>query len=63
MPLRSLKDLSFYLMLVKRSFVEKVIVNIMVEDQPRWLNFQKGNIDYLTIPKDNFDAVVTLKRS
>ena len=28
-------------------FVEKVIVNILVEDQPRWLNFQKGNIDYL----------------
>ena len=46
----------------KIPFVEKVIVNIMVEDQPRWLNFQKGNIDYLTIPKDNFDAVVTPSR-
>ena len=23
----------------------------MVEDQPRWLNFQKGNIDYLESQK------------
>ena len=40
-------------------FVEKVIVNILVEDQPRWLNFQKGNIDYLGVPKDNFTSAVT----
>ncbi len=46
----------------KLPLVEKVVVNIMVEDQPRWLNFQKGNIDYLGIPKDNFDAVVTPSR-
>lgn len=39
--------------------VEKVVVNIMKEDQPRWLNFQKGNLDYIGIPKDNFDAAVT----
>ena len=40
-------------------FIEKVIVNILVEDQPRWLNFQKGNIDYLGVPKDNFTSAVT----
>jgi len=30
----------------------------MVEDQPRWLNFLKGKIDVLRIPKDNFDKAV-----
>ncbi|MBL6990764.1 MAG: ABC transporter substrate-binding protein [Bacteriovoracaceae bacterium] len=39
--------------------VDKVVVHIMVEAQPRWLNFQKGNIDYLGIPKDNFASTIT----
>lgn len=39
--------------------VDKIIVNIMVESQPAWLSFQKGKVDYLGIPKDNFDQVVT----
>jgi len=39
--------------------VDKVVVNILEEDQPRWLNFQKGNLDYVAIPKDNFDTAVT----
>tara|TARA_R110000868_G_scaffold86182_10_gene241749 strand:+ start:2203 stop:3981 length:1779 start_codon:yes stop_codon:yes gene_type:complete len=39
--------------------VKKIVVNIIKEDQPRWLNFQKGNLDYIGIPKDNFDAAVT----
>ncbi len=43
----------------KLPLVEKVVVNIIKEDQPRWLNFQKGNLDYIGIPKDNFDAAVT----
>ena len=34
--------------------VEKIVVNIMVEPQPRWLNFLKGKIDYIGVPKDNF---------
>ncbi|MBT3584681.1 MAG: hypothetical protein HN509_07225 [Halobacteriovoraceae bacterium] len=38
--------------------VDKIIVNIIVESQPRWLNFNKGKIDYMTIPKDNFDAAI-----
>lgn len=42
----------------KLPLVEKVVVNIMVESQPRWLQFQKGNLDYVSIPKDNFDSVI-----
>ena len=38
--------------------VEKIVVNIMVESQPRWLNFQKGKIDYIDIPKDNFSSTI-----
>ncbi len=40
-------------------FVDKVVVNVMVESQPRWLNFKAGKIDYMSIPKDNFDSAVT----
>ncbi len=39
-------------------FVDKINVNILIESQPRWLNFQKGKVDYLSIPKDNFDSVI-----
>ncbi len=42
----------------KIPFVDKVVVQIMVEDQPRWLNLQKGSVDYAAIPKDNFSSVV-----
>ena len=34
----------------------------MIESQPRWLSFQKGKVDYIAIPKDNFDAAVTPDR-
>ncbi|MFG1500014.1 ABC transporter substrate-binding protein [Halobacteriovorax sp. XZX-3] len=40
-------------------FVEKIEVNIIKEDQPRWLNFLKGRVDYIGIPKDNFESAVT----
>lgn len=39
--------------------VEEVVVNIMKEAQPRWLSFGKGKLDYLGIPKDNFEAAIT----
>jgi oligopeptide transport system substrate-binding protein len=39
-------------------FVDKVVVDILVESQPRWLNFQKGKIDFIAIPKDNFDSAI-----
>ncbi|RLA64015.1 MAG: hypothetical protein DRQ88_01185 [Epsilonproteobacteria bacterium] len=47
----------------KLPLVEKVVVNIMKEQQPRWLNFGKGRIDVIGIPKDNFEAAVTPDRS
>lgn len=39
--------------------VEEIIVNIMKEEQPRWLSFSKGKLDYISIPKDNFESVIT----
>lgn len=39
-------------------FVDKVVFNEIIEDQPRWLNFIKGNLDFTGIPKDNFDGVI-----
>lgn len=39
-------------------FAEKVIDDVIVEDQPAWLNFMQGNHDYLMkLPKDNVAAV------
>ena len=38
--------------------VDKIVVKTMVESQPRWLNFLKGKLDYISIPKDNFDTAV-----
>lgn len=38
--------------------VDKIIVNIMIESQPRWLNFLKGKLEFIGIPKDNFDSAV-----
>lgn len=43
----------------KLPLVDRIVINVMTESQPRWLNFQKGRVDYIDIPKDNFDAVVT----
>ena len=42
----------------KLPLVDKVVVHVIIEDQPRWLNFQKGKLDILGIPKDNFNSVV-----
>ncbi len=42
----------------KLPLVDRVIVNIIEEDQPRWLNFQKGKVEYVSVPKDNFDTVI-----
>jgi oligopeptide transport system substrate-binding protein len=38
--------------------VSKVEVSIITEEHPRWLNFKKGAIDYVEIPKDNFISAV-----
>ena len=42
----------------KVPFVEKLVVHIQKESQPAWLSFEKGKVDILAIPKDNFDSVV-----
>lgn len=38
--------------------VEKLVVYIQPESQPRWLSFEKGKTDFISIPKDNFEMVV-----
>lgn len=40
-------------------FLDKVIYNVIKEPQPQWLSFMKGELDLLTIPKDNFTAAIT----
>ncbi|MCB9094392.1 MAG: hypothetical protein H6621_04915 [Halobacteriovoraceae bacterium] len=42
----------------KIPFVDKIKVTIMPESQPMWLNFLKGNIDAMAIPKDNFNQAM-----
>lgn len=42
----------------KLPLVDKISVSFMPTEQPRWLNFSKGNIDTLEIPKDNFNSVL-----
>lgn len=39
-------------------FNDEVIFNIIKEDQPRWLQFLKGNLDGSGVPKDNFSSAV-----
>lgn len=43
----------------KLPLVDKIEVMIQKESQPRWLAFEKGKLDFMGIPKDNFDSVVT----
>ena len=43
----------------KIPLVEKIIVRIITETQPAWLNLEKGKTDYYKIPKDNFETVIT----
>ncbi len=41
-------------------FIDEIKVKIIREAQTAWLNFIKGKIDYLEVPKDNFqEAFVT----
>ncbi len=43
-------------------FVDKVQYSFIMEDQPLWLNFMKGKLDFGGIPKDNYDKAVTRER-
>jgi oligopeptide transport system substrate-binding protein len=37
---------------------DRVTVQIIEEDQPRWLSFLSGKLDYIDIPKDNYAQAV-----
>ncbi len=39
-------------------FIDKIVLNIMKEDSPMWLQFNKGNLDIGSIPKDSFDSAI-----
>lgn len=39
-------------------FADKLVFHEMIEDQTRWLNFMKGNLDIASIPKDNYDSAI-----
>ncbi|MCH8156503.1 MAG: hypothetical protein IID18_01915, partial [Nitrospinae bacterium] len=39
---------------VKVPLIEKIVVHIINESQTGWLNFLKGKIDLLELPKDNY---------
>jgi oligopeptide transport system substrate-binding protein len=43
----------------KLPLVDKIVVDVMVESQPAWLKFNKGETDYLYIPKDNYTTAVS----
>lgn len=38
--------------------IDKIVIHIQVEDQTRWLNFEKGKADFISVPKDNYDSVM-----
>jgi ABC-type transport system substrate-binding protein len=38
--------------------VDKIIVSVITEEQTRWLNFLKGNIDSVSIPPDQFTQII-----
>jgi ABC-type transport system substrate-binding protein len=42
-------------------FLDKMIFDVLVEEQPRWLGFMSGKKDLIEIPKDNFAAAITNK--
>lgn len=40
-------------------FLDKVVVTVYSEDQPRWLNFLAQNLDLSNIPQDSYDELLT----
>jgi oligopeptide transport system substrate-binding protein len=39
-------------------FLDKVVFEIMKEEQPMWLNFQKGELELGRIPKDSYSQAI-----
>ncbi len=42
----------------KLPLVDKIIVELMTESQPGWLKFNKGEVDFYSIPKDSFGSAI-----
>lgn len=40
-------------------FVHQITFNVMKEESPMWLQFNKGNLDIGSIPKDSFDSAIS----
>lgn len=40
-------------------FLEKIVFSVIKEDQPAWLKFLNGEIDFSGIPKDNFSQALS----
>ena len=38
---------------------DRIVSDVIVESQPRWLNFLAGKLDYSDIPKDNYQQAIT----
>ncbi len=43
-------------------FIDKLVFLEITEDQPRWLNLMKGNLDAGIIPKDSYDSAIVNKQ-
>lgn len=41
-------------------YIDKIIWRVIIEDQPRWLLFMRGELDLNSIPKDNFGQVISM---
>lgn len=42
----------------KVPMLDRIVVHVMTESQPRWLNFDKAKMDVLELPKDNYDQAL-----
>lgn len=43
----------------KLPLVDRIEVRVIVESQPRWMHFLKGELDIISVPKDNFKDALT----
>ena len=43
-------------------FADKMVLTELIEDSPRWQNFEKGNFDFAEIPADAFENAVKDKK-
>ena len=39
-------------------FLDQILMTVIPEDQPAWLNFMKGKLDMIVLPKDNFRQAI-----